>query len=78
MAANRNAALTEQVNRIGEPSTALEFDHLRARLHKNGGIIHRLHLCGVGHERHIGHQQRTVVAALNRFCVIGHIIDGYR
>jgi hypothetical protein len=55
---------------------ALELDHLRpALLHQAHGVLQRLLARGVGHERHVGHQERPDQAASHGLAVVHDVIE---
>ena len=55
---------------------AFELDHLRAAfLHQAHGVLERLLARGVGHERHVGHQERAVQPLRDRAAVIDDVLQ---
>ena len=74
MTTDGNAAFGQQLDCIGQPFAAFQFNHLCAGLHQYRRIIQCLRFSGIRHKRHISNQQGVLIAALNRFSVVGHLV----
>ena len=78
MGADRDAVAAQHLNAVGQPAAAFQLDHVGAGLHQLGAVGQSLFQGGVGHERQIGHDQCALVAALDRSCVVRHVVDADR
>ncbi len=78
MRADRDAALGQQADRIGQPQRPFNLDHVRAGLHQQGAVDHGLLGGGVGHERQVGEDQGIAVTAFDGGHVISHFCGGDR
>ncbi|RMS30147.1 hypothetical protein ALP68_05008 [Pseudomonas ficuserectae] len=63
--AHRDAAFCQQTDRLGQPSSAFDLDHVRTCLHQRRAVDEGLLQRGVGHERQVGENHGALITAFH-------------
>ena len=72
--ADGNTALSKKAYCVGQPCSALEFDHVRPCLHQFHGIIKCRCWRRIGAKRHVGHHQHVLIATGDARGMVGNLV----